>query len=110
MIVAFPSAPVTPLPVATPVRVTVAPFTARPEVWFLTVKFTSAGIPAVTIAGLPVTLNTGTGAIAVTVVTPFVYAALEAVAVIIPADSALTLIVAFPSAPVIPVPVAAPGQ
>ena len=32
LIVALPFAPVTPLPVATPVNVTVAPFTSRPEV------------------------------------------------------------------------------
>ena len=70
LIVVFPSAPVTPLPVATPVSVTVAPFTARPEVWFLTVKFTLVGIPTVTDIGLAFMVNTGvTGAgFAVTVV------------------------------------------
>ena len=110
LIVVLPSAPVTPLPVATPDNVTVAPFTARSEVWFLTVKFTLVGIPTVTDTGLALMVNTGvTGAgFAVTVVVLLVYPDMLAVAVMEPALPACTLIVVLPSAPVTPLPVATP--
>ena len=49
-------------------------------------------------------------AVAVTVVTPFVYPVRVAVAVIVPAVLAFTLIVALPLAPVTPLPVATPDN
>ncbi len=57
--VAFPSAPVVPVPVAAPVRVTVAPLTRAFEVAFLTVKFTLVATPVVTVVGLALTVNAG---------------------------------------------------
>ena len=83
-----------------------APLTT--EVVFLTVKFTVVGVPAVTLVGLALTVKTGKGAIAVTVVALLEYPVKVAVAVIVPASVAFTLMVAFPSVPVVPLPVAAP--
>ena len=59
LIVALPSAPVMPVPVAAPAKATVAPVITPPEDWFLTVKFTGVGVPAITMAGLAVTVKTG---------------------------------------------------
>ena len=106
--VALPSAPVAPVPVAAPLRVTVAPLTTSVELAFLTVKFTLVGVPAVTDVGLAVTVNTGVAAFAVTVTVPGEEPVLVAVAVIGPAPEAVTLMVALPSATVVLLPVANP--
>ena len=39
-----------------------------PEDWIFTVKFTLVGVPAITLAGLALTVDPGNGAVAATVV------------------------------------------
>ena len=58
LMVVLPLPSVVPLPVPTPVRVTNAPLTATPALF--TVKTTFVGVPAITLAGLALMVNTGT--------------------------------------------------
>ena len=99
LIVAAPIAPVTPLPVAAPDNVTAAPLITQTGSLIFNRKLNGSWCPDNhTGPGLALTVNTGNGAVAVTVVTPLVYPDRVAVAVIVPAVAAFTLIVAVPSA------------
>jgi len=123
-----PANEVVPVLLALPVSVIVAPFTDALVSVRVTLKVTLVGVPAVTLVGFATTFNVGIvgggdvvggviggviggvvgGAFVVTVAVPSLNPEIFAVAIIAPAEVALTLITAVPADEVVPVPVAAP--
>lgn len=103
-IVTWPLMSVVPLPVAAPLRLTVAPLTGVFPM--LTVKVTYVGVFTVTLLALAVMVSMDCGTIVKPVV-PLVYPLLLTVAVIVPRP-ALIKSVTWSLISVVPLPVAAP--